>query len=148
MSDTPWEYHAKLTASENHRGYSITEGSTRIADVMPIDEDGIKGKEYASRMVACVNALAGVSTDWLEKYTAMGATNIMQDNATLRAALQTQAEEAAKLMQQRDELLDALCVLQLRLESCSRFPILASDSYDSFYQEIVESAITNATNPT
>lgn len=30
------------------------------------------------------------------------------DNATLRAAIQTQAEEAAKLMRQRDELLAAL----------------------------------------
>jgi hypothetical protein len=38
----------KLSGSENHRGYTVVRGDgTIIANVMPIDEDGVLGKPYA-----------------------------------------------------------------------------------------------------
>jgi hypothetical protein len=52
-------------------------------------------RRYAMRrIVACVNALSGVPTDWLENYTAGNVENVIQENA--------------RLTLQRDELLAAL----------------------------------------
>ena len=67
----------------------------------------------ARRIVAAVNACAGLPTESLEKVPhrngGPGFLNIaaeaLQEKSTLRAALQTQAEEAAKLVAQRDGLL-------------------------------------------
>jgi len=61
---------------------------------------------------------------------------------TLRAALQTHAEEAAKLMQQRDELLGAVEQLCVRIYNEGSTP-LDWPEYDAAL-----AAITNATNPT
>lgn len=70
----------------------------------------------ARRIVACVNALAGMPDSALvganirnqldRQHDALREAE--SDNATLRAALQTHGAEAAKLMQHRDELLAAL----------------------------------------
>lgn len=59
----------------------------------------------ARRIVSCVNACAGIPDDMVSHVVAFGLqghNKLSEDNATLRAALQTQAEEAAKLMAQRD----------------------------------------------
>ena len=68
----------------------------------------------ARRIVACVNACAGVPLEWLESGLDGCVQGVREerdqyqsDNATIRAALKTQAEEAAKLMAQRDELIAA-----------------------------------------
>ena len=57
------------------------------------------------------------------------------DNATLRAALQTQAEEAAKLMAQRDELLAVIKHALPEISVCCTCEML----------EAAREAITNAT---
>ena len=62
----------------------------------------------ARRIVAAVNACAGIPDDMVSHVVAFGLqghNKVSEDNATLRAALQTQAEEAAKLVAQRDGLL-------------------------------------------
>ncbi len=52
-----WGYNGKLTASENSRGYQITINDPErkrnlvIADVVPIDSDGIEGEANA-RLIA------------------------------------------------------------------------------------------------
>lgn len=63
MSATPrpWDYCAKLSASENHKGFTLrgpagTAGI--IADIIPRDEDGIEGEANANLIVAAVNACA------------------------------------------------------------------------------------------
>ena len=55
---------------------------------------GIESDANARRIVACVNALAGVPTEWLEKFSVDGSENVAQENA--------------RLTKQRDELLEAL----------------------------------------
>lgn len=59
--------------------------------------DGCDGEQNAEanarRIVACVNALAGVPTEWLEGFTLSNIDNVVQENAGLK--------------QQRDELLAA-----------------------------------------
>ena len=50
-------YHARLSGSENHRGFYITDSDRRIiAEVMPIDADGIEGEKLA-RLIACAPQL-------------------------------------------------------------------------------------------
>ena len=45
-------YHARLSGSENHRGFYVTDSDRRIiAEVMPIDADGIEGEKLA-RLIA------------------------------------------------------------------------------------------------
>jgi hypothetical protein len=63
MSETkhtpgPWDYSAKLSASENHRGFRIWEhgDSWVLADVMPMDEDGKQGEANA-RLIAAAPEL-------------------------------------------------------------------------------------------
>lgn len=57
-SPGPWEYVAKLSPSENHRGFFIrAEKATRngkwaLAEVQPGDEDGKLGKANAALIAA------------------------------------------------------------------------------------------------
>ncbi len=73
-SPTPWSVQARLTPSENHRGYGIySANGWRIADVMPIDEDGIQGEANAHLMKAApelCDALEEV-IDWNERNGAL-----------------------------------------------------------------------------
>lgn len=67
----PWEFHPKLSASENHKGYNVwlTQADGHgpfIADFSPMDQDGIKGAANVRRAVAAVNACNGISTAALE----------------------------------------------------------------------------------
>ena len=57
----PYIYQAKLTASENHKGFTVYAksgtvpdgtGDLWIADVSPIDEDGIEGEAVAALFAA------------------------------------------------------------------------------------------------
>jgi hypothetical protein len=56
----PWYSVARLSASENHKGYLIGGGdpNERIAEVYPIDEDGIKGGANAILLAAAPELLA------------------------------------------------------------------------------------------
>jgi hypothetical protein len=98
----PWsiEQHspAGLCHIVRHSG-----ATTHIAEVVV--------KANARRIVACVNACAGIPDDMVSHVVAFGLqghNKVSEDNSTLRDALQTQAEEAAKLIEQRDGLVDAL----------------------------------------
>jgi hypothetical protein len=55
----PWHFHAKLSGSENHRGYRVygpgADGWT-LAEVIPVDEDGIEGGANA-RLIAAAPAM-------------------------------------------------------------------------------------------
>lgn len=42
----PWAYHARLSGSENHHGFRIG-AKFFLAEVMPIDSDGIEGEANA-----------------------------------------------------------------------------------------------------
>ena len=48
------------------------------------------------------------------------------------------------LVQSHRELLDSLRELDARLRACFGDPITAEEAYDSFYQDMVQAAITNA----
>lgn len=61
-------------------------------------------KANARRIVACVNALEGVPTEWLESYTAGNVENVLQENARLK--------------QERDELAAQVWVTREALEDC------------------------------
>ena len=67
---------AELTAhfglSDNFNG-----GYPRVDNAAELDEN-------ARRIVACVNALVGVDTEFLERYTSMKAENVLQENARLK----------------------------------------------------------------
>ena len=56
MSETKhtreFKYFATLTASENHKGFTIIDGSTWIADVSPLDSDGIEGEQITKLFAA------------------------------------------------------------------------------------------------
>jgi hypothetical protein len=42
-----WQYSSRLSGSENHKGFSVRGSSWLIAEVMPLDEDGIEGEPNA-----------------------------------------------------------------------------------------------------
>ena len=62
-------------------------------------------RECAKRQLAIAPSYIDKSLEWL---AADEIERLQADNASLRAALQTQSEEAAKLTTQREELLAAL----------------------------------------
>lgn len=106
--------------------------------------------EGARRVLACVNACAGIDTDELESLprgllTDPACDQYAADNATLRAALQTQAEEAAKLMAQRDDYADALrALMEWQVINVDKWN---NEAYDYAAATIKKhsAAITNAT---
>ena len=52
----PWSFAAKLSASENHKGFGVWGASgPGIAEVYPLDEDGIRGEANAAFIVRAVN---------------------------------------------------------------------------------------------
>ena len=55
-----WNFHAKLSGSENHRGFNVyaQPSGWYIADVSPIDEDGAEGKANARLIAAAPDLLA------------------------------------------------------------------------------------------
>jgi hypothetical protein len=63
MSETnytpgPMSYSAKLSGSENHKGFWITDSTGwRIAEVMPIDPDGVEGEKITRLMTAAPELL-------------------------------------------------------------------------------------------
>lgn len=82
----PWEVVGK-------QGYTVWAGDEIIVSSNLV-RGSKTGKANARRIVACVNALEGVPTDFLEKYKRLDAENLAQENAHLK--------------QQRDELLAVL----------------------------------------
>lgn len=68
----PWEYSAHLTASENHRGFSVSAPTHRpslhrilIADVIPMDRDGAEGEANA-RLIAAAPLLLDALKDMVD----------------------------------------------------------------------------------
>ena len=66
----PWDWHAKLSASENHRGFVIRANGSRfqIADVSPLDEDGDEGRANTLLIAAAPELLeaANLVLSWYE----------------------------------------------------------------------------------
>ena len=88
----------------------------------------IQDKDYARRIVACVNALEGIPTAILE----MAGTGLMSEAAV----------EVGKLTAQRDELLSALRALYgWQRAEVEHF---GATTPDDFIIEMVEKAIKNA----
>lgn len=59
----PWEFFAKLTASENHRGFFIRSAGNNywaLAEVQPADEDGKEGESNARLIAAAPELLAAL----------------------------------------------------------------------------------------
>jgi len=57
----PWGYAARLSGSENHKGFGLwpaTGGA--IADIYPMDEDGIEGEANAQLIAAAPELLAAL----------------------------------------------------------------------------------------
>jgi len=53
----PWQHSAKLSASENHRGFTVwNSDGWGLADVQPADEDGREGEANA-RLIAAAPEL-------------------------------------------------------------------------------------------
>lgn len=53
---TPFSYVAKLTASENHKGFTLYgNNGYAIGDIYPLDEDGIEGALNAQFIVTACN---------------------------------------------------------------------------------------------
>ena len=49
----PWFSVAKLSGSENHRGFKICgDDGWALADIQPVDEDGIEGRANANLIAA------------------------------------------------------------------------------------------------
>jgi len=73
----PWGYAARLSGSENHKGFGLwpaTGGA--IADIYPMDEDGIEGEANAQLIAAAPELLArwlvtrdGLAGDGVESAT-------------------------------------------------------------------------------
>lgn len=56
----PWQFHARLSGSENHRGFRIFgpgASGWALAEVMPVDADGKEGHANASLMAAATDLL-------------------------------------------------------------------------------------------
>lgn len=57
----PWSFNAKLSASENHRGFTIrSDAGWVLADVIPVDEGGVEGKANARLIAAAPDLLEAV----------------------------------------------------------------------------------------
>jgi hypothetical protein len=58
----PWRSVAKLSGSENHKGYIVrAAGGWAVADVWPLDEDGTEGGANASLIAAAPDLLAALT---------------------------------------------------------------------------------------
>lgn len=59
-----WNFHAKLSGSENHRGFKVyaQPSGWYIADVSPIDEDGNEGRANAQLMSAAPDLLESLKS--------------------------------------------------------------------------------------
>lgn len=53
----PWTFYAKLSGSENHRGFRVVSLDFAIGDLIPIDGDGIQGKANATLVAAAPDML-------------------------------------------------------------------------------------------
>lgn len=89
-------------------GFVIWGGASAapVEVVSSVDDDGrygaIKNEANARRLAACWNALEGVSTDHLEKY-----------------GLPDFAQKISDLVEQRDELLEALSLAEHTFRHCA-----------------------------
>lgn len=62
----PWSFHAKLTASENHKGYRLADkDGAWLGDLSPCDEDGKEGGANA-RLIAAAPELLEALRKYLD----------------------------------------------------------------------------------
>jgi len=54
-------FHARLSGSENHKGFAMRIGNNLVGEFYPLDEDGIKGKAVAEVVTNRFNACTGMS---------------------------------------------------------------------------------------
>lgn len=128
----PWEYSCGAIFQE--RG-SVSIAKTHGAELFQgamTDRDAISEriKEDARRIVACVNACAGMETEILENMTILG--NTLLDRLDLRK------RREAELKSQRDEMLEALEAITGGLETSTKPECL------SRIHKIAEDAIAKA----
>jgi hypothetical protein len=88
----PWYSVARLSASENHKGYLVGGGepNQRVAEVIPVDEDGVEGGANARLIAAAPELLAACRTmlpiaeeEWGHHVATVGAGVL----AEIRAAI-------------------------------------------------------------
>ena len=101
---TPWTISVYGNVEMNHdtirvSGFALSGGN--------------EAKANARRIVACVNACDGFSSDVLENVTLMGDT--------ILSRFENQRETFSKIEQQRDELLAALIQAKALIESAVPF---------------------------
>lgn len=53
-------------------------------------------------------------------------------------------DRVRNLIKQRDELLEALKSIKLRVDSCKGNPVFVDDVFDSFYCDFISESIANA----
>lgn len=59
----PWTYGAKLSGSENHKGFVLYDSAGHwLADISPRDEDGKEGEAHARLMVAAPKLLRALES--------------------------------------------------------------------------------------
>ena len=89
-------YNAKLSGSENHRGFTVShETGFKVAEIMPIDPDGIEGGKLARLMCAAPEMLKALKliSGMVEQYQGYIPKEILYlDEA--KAAISKAEEEA------------------------------------------------------
>lgn len=115
----PWKLFRNDQSVGDSRAYAV-------CDVWPRNGDGLaseEGKANARRIVACVNACEGFSTEYLE--------HCHFDSGDLPEA------KYAKLLAERDDLLEQIRHLTARLESAKRsWPDKCPITRRNFFMEI------------
>ena len=91
-----------------------------MLSLLSVGEDGLAimyEEADARRIVACVNACAGVDTAWLETMAKVGGFAVMNQYI----AAYNQAAAAIMAEKQRDELLAAAEAIEINAEECMDF---------------------------
>lgn len=61
----PWKHWPMLSGSENHRGYKVA-ADTHVAEVFPLDQDGVEGGHNAA-FIAAARTVLPEALDRLER---------------------------------------------------------------------------------